>query len=93
MRPGEDRIAPDILRVRQDHGHSRAHRPAPDDEWPFAGDQRAVPDPYTQDVRDRVPRARREPPNRDPQVAGARPATRRASRRAEDITSRHETDP
>lgn len=44
-----------------------------------------MPDPYAWDIRDRVQRARFEPPNRDPQVAGARTTVRRASQRAETI--------
>lgn len=54
------------------------------------GDLYIVPDPYTWDIRDRVPRPRREPPNRDSYVAGARPTTCRASRRAEAISGHHD---
>jgi len=61
MRSGEDGITSDLRRVWQDHRHARAHRHATDNEWPLSRNHRAVPNSYTPDIRDRVPRTGLEP--------------------------------
>ena len=67
----EDRLDEGVAVVRHHHGHAGPDRPLTDHPRSVAADQRRVPDAHARHVRDRVERARLQPPQDNPVVACA----------------------
>ena len=71
MRPGEDRLGPDVAVVRDDDRHAGANRTLPRTQRTFAFDQGRVPDAHAGDIGDRVQRTRLHAPDPDAQLTRA----------------------
>ena len=71
MRPGEDRLGPDVAVVRDDGGDAGADRSRARPQRAVARDERRVPDADAGDVGDRVERPRLHATDADPELTSA----------------------